>query len=81
MTEGLNLVVRPAFEGLRLHRLEAQIQPDNHASIGLVRRLGSVRCRVARCRWAGCGRARSASRRPWSRRVRRRPRPPARGSS
>ncbi|MCO5997487.1 GNAT family N-acetyltransferase [Actinoallomurus rhizosphaericola] len=40
MTEGLNLVVRHAFEGLRLHRLEAQIQPDNHASIGLIRRVG-----------------------------------------
>ena len=40
MAEGLGLVVRYAFERLRLHRLEAQIQPRNHASIGLVRRLG-----------------------------------------
>ncbi|GAA5043617.1 ribosomal-protein-alanine N-acetyltransferase [Thermocatellispora tengchongensis] len=40
MTEGLALVLRHAFERLRLHRLEAQIQPDNHASLKLVRRLG-----------------------------------------
>jgi len=40
MSEGLNLVLRYAFEQLRLHRLEAQIQPDNHASLNLVRRNG-----------------------------------------
>ncbi|WP_433181390.1 GNAT family N-acetyltransferase [Actinoallomurus sp. CA-150999] len=40
LTEGLDLVVRYAFEQLRLHRLEAQIQPDNHASIRLIRRVG-----------------------------------------
>jgi ribosomal-protein-alanine N-acetyltransferase len=40
LTEGLGLVVRYAFEQLRLHRLDAQIQPGNHASIRLVRRLG-----------------------------------------
>ncbi|MFB4300268.1 GNAT family N-acetyltransferase [Actinomadura sp. NTSP31] len=40
MTEGLALVVRYAFEQLRLHRLEAQIQPENHASIKLARRAG-----------------------------------------
>lgn len=40
MTEGLTLVTRYAFEQLRLHRLEAQIQPGNHASLGLVRRVG-----------------------------------------
>jgi ribosomal-protein-alanine N-acetyltransferase len=40
MAEGLGLVLRYAFEELRLHRLDAQIQPGNHASIRLVRRLG-----------------------------------------
>jgi [ribosomal protein S5]-alanine N-acetyltransferase len=40
MTEGLGLVMRYAFEGLRLHRLDAQIQPGNHASLRLVQRLG-----------------------------------------
>ncbi|NUW37001.1 GNAT family N-acetyltransferase [Nonomuraea sp. SMC257] len=40
MSEGLGLVLRHAFEELRLHRLEAQIQPDNQASIKLVQRLG-----------------------------------------
>ena len=40
MTEGLGLAVRYAFEELRLHRLEANIQPGNQASLNLVRRLG-----------------------------------------
>ena len=40
MTEGLGLVLRYAFEQLRLHRLEANIQPGNHASLRLVQRLG-----------------------------------------
>lgn len=40
MTEGLRQVVRIAFEVMGLHRLEANIQPGNARSIGLVRRLG-----------------------------------------
>jgi ribosomal-protein-alanine N-acetyltransferase len=40
MTEGVSLVVGDAFRRLRLHRLEANIQPANTASIRLVRRLG-----------------------------------------
>ncbi|MEV5824798.1 GNAT family protein [Spirillospora sp. NPDC052242] len=40
MAEGVGLVVRYAFEWLRLHRLEAQIQPGNHASLRLARRVG-----------------------------------------
>lgn len=40
MTEGLKLVVRYAFGELRLHRLEANIQPGNVASIALVKACG-----------------------------------------
>lgn len=40
MSEGLRLVVEFAFEDLGLHRLEANIQPHNAASVGLVRRVG-----------------------------------------
>jgi ribosomal-protein-alanine N-acetyltransferase len=40
MSEGLRLVVRHAFGALGLHRLEANIQPGNRASIRLVRRRG-----------------------------------------
>lgn len=40
MSEGLRLTVRYAFEELRLHRLSAQIQPGNRASLRLVERAG-----------------------------------------
>jgi ribosomal-protein-alanine N-acetyltransferase len=40
MTEGIGLVARRAFTELGLHRLEANIQPGNGASIALVRRCG-----------------------------------------
>jgi len=40
MSEGLALVLRYAFQELRLHRLEASIQPANQASLRLVRRQG-----------------------------------------
>lgn len=40
MTEGLSLAVRYAFRTLRLHRLEANIQPGNDRSIALVKRCG-----------------------------------------
>jgi [ribosomal protein S5]-alanine N-acetyltransferase len=42
MREGLELVLEHAFTGLRLHRLEANIQPANEASISLVRGGGFV---------------------------------------
>lgn len=40
MRAGLVLVIRRAFRELRLHRLEANIQPTNARSIALVRSLG-----------------------------------------
>ncbi len=40
MRTGLDLVLRRAFLALRLHRVEANIQPDNHASIALARGAG-----------------------------------------
>jgi [ribosomal protein S5]-alanine N-acetyltransferase len=43
MSEGLELVLARAFRDLRLHRLEANIQPGNAASIALVQRAGFVR--------------------------------------
>ena len=40
MREGIELVLRQAFVGLRLHRVEANIQPDNRASLALARGAG-----------------------------------------
>ena len=40
MAEGLRLVIHAAFRRLKLHRLEANIQPGNRASRALVRGLG-----------------------------------------
>jgi len=42
MTEALQLMLRYAFEHLKLHRLEANIQPGNVASLALVKRAGFV---------------------------------------
>jgi [ribosomal protein S5]-alanine N-acetyltransferase len=42
MREGLQLVLRYAFRDLGLHRLEANIQPDNGPSIALVKSCGFV---------------------------------------
>ncbi len=40
MSAGMELLLRHAFRTTRLHRLEANIQPENRASIALVRDLG-----------------------------------------
>lgn len=42
MSEGLQLVLARAFTQLKLHRLEANIQPGNVASIALVKKAGFV---------------------------------------
>ena len=43
MTEAIKLVLRYAFSELKLHRLEANIQPENKASIALAKRAGFTR--------------------------------------
>lgn len=43
MREGLNAVIREAFGNVKLHRLEANIQPGNTASIALVKACGFSR--------------------------------------
>jgi ribosomal-protein-alanine N-acetyltransferase len=40
MREGMQLVLRHAFITMKLHRVEANIQPENVASIALVKRSG-----------------------------------------
>jgi ribosomal-protein-alanine N-acetyltransferase len=40
MKEGLLQVIKHAFGELGLHRLEANIQPDNQASIALAQSVG-----------------------------------------
>jgi ribosomal-protein-alanine N-acetyltransferase len=40
MTEGIGLVLRHAFGTMGLHRVEANVQPDNEASMAFVERLG-----------------------------------------
>jgi ribosomal-protein-alanine N-acetyltransferase len=40
MRQGMQLLVRTAFRQLKLHRLEANIQPGNAASIALARSCG-----------------------------------------
>ncbi|TMF09455.1 MAG: GNAT family N-acetyltransferase [Chloroflexi bacterium] len=40
MTEAMRLVLRHAFTTMRLHRVEANVQPENAASIAVVKRSG-----------------------------------------
>ncbi|MGF1521999.1 MAG: GNAT family N-acetyltransferase [Leptolyngbyaceae cyanobacterium] len=40
MSAGIRLAINYAFNTLNLHRLEANIQPGNQASINLIKRLG-----------------------------------------
>lgn len=62
MTEALRLTLRYAFEHLKLHRLEANIQPENVASIALVKRAGFIREGYSRRYLKVCGRWRDHER-------------------
>lgn len=62
MTEALQLTLRYAFDKLKLHRLEANIQPSNVASIALVKRAGFVREGFSRSYLKICGRWRDHER-------------------
>ncbi len=62
MTEALQLALKYGFEHLKLHRLEANIQPGNVASIALVKRAGFVREGYSRRYLKVCGRWRDHER-------------------
>jgi [ribosomal protein S5]-alanine N-acetyltransferase len=62
MTEAIQLMLRYAFEHLKLHRLEANIQPGNVASIALVKRAGFIREGYSRRYLKICGRWRDHER-------------------
>jgi [ribosomal protein S5]-alanine N-acetyltransferase len=62
MSEAIELVLKYAFEKLRLHRLEANIQPSNRPSIALVKRAGFVREGFSRRYLKICGRWRDHER-------------------
>lgn len=62
MAEALALMLRHAFVSLRLHRVEANIQPENAASIALVRRAGFAREGYSRRYLKICGKWRDHER-------------------
>ena len=62
MTEALSLMLSYAFRHLKLHRLEANIQPANAASIALVKRAGFTREGFSRRYLKVCGRWRDHER-------------------
>ena len=62
MTEAMRLLLRHAFEDLKLHRVEANIQPGNLASIALVKRAGFVKEGYSRRYLKICGRWRDHER-------------------
>lgn len=62
MTEAIRLLLRHAFEELKLHRIEANIQPGNLASIALVKRAGFRKEGYSRRYLKICGRWRDHER-------------------
>ncbi len=62
MTEALQLVLKYAFDTMKLHRIEANIQPHNVASIALVKRVGFSKEGYSRRYLKICGRWRDHER-------------------
>jgi ribosomal-protein-alanine N-acetyltransferase len=62
MSEAIQLMLKYAFEDLKLHRLEANIQPDNIASLKLVKKAGFIREGYSRRYLKICGRWRDHER-------------------
>jgi len=62
MTEAIQLMLEYAFTQLKLHRLEANIQPGNAASLALIKRAGFVREGYSRRYLKICGRWRDHER-------------------
>jgi [ribosomal protein S5]-alanine N-acetyltransferase len=62
MSEAIELTLKYAFEKLRLHRLEANIQPGNRASIAMVKRAGFIREGYSKRYLKICGRWRDHER-------------------
>jgi ribosomal-protein-alanine N-acetyltransferase len=62
MTGALRLLLRHAFGRMKLHRVEANIQPDNVASLALVKRAGFVKEGYSRRYLKICGRWRDHER-------------------
>ena len=62
MAEGLRLVLREAFTTLKLHRVEANIQPGNRASLALAKKCGFVKEGFSRRFVKVCGRWRDHER-------------------
>lgn len=62
MTEALQLMLRHAFQDLKLHRVEANIQSGNLASLALVKRAGFIKEGYSRRYLKVCGRWRDHER-------------------
>ena len=46
MTEAVELILKHAFSNLKLHRIEANVQPHNSASINVLKRTGFTKVRI-----------------------------------
>jgi [ribosomal protein S5]-alanine N-acetyltransferase len=62
LSEAINLILEYAFKHLKLHRLEANIQPGNVASLSLVKQVGFTREGFSRRYLKICGRWRDHER-------------------